>query len=228
MFNAAGRSALALCTQYEEERRMQDVQYTDRYKRAYMNVKHHVVMDLEGRVGPMDADNSPTDMHEVIGQRLPEELYFYISKGILGPDVPNYLTSGEVLISLPLGIEDSKIYRQVAGENLAPLREQSMFLLSNTLHRFYQSKTINVRTWYDENADSTVTLRAPPSVIHSIRQWKVPSDRYTAGIKKLQGSTGPFKFALQSLKDSDFVSKTFSPKDSPVRYTFCDPLRFKN
>lgn len=200
---------------------MQDIQYTDLYKRAYMNVKHHVVMDLEGRVGPMDADNSPTDMHEVIGQRLPEELYFYISKGILGPDVPNYLTSGEVLISLPLGIEDSKIYRQVTGENLAPLREQSMFLLSNTLHRFYQSKTIKVRTWYDENADSTVTLRTPPPVIHSIRQWKVPSDRYTVGIKKLQGSTGPFKFAVHSLKDSDFVSKTFASKDSLVRHTFC-------
>ncbi|KAL4866335.1 hypothetical protein BDV12DRAFT_187514 [Aspergillus spectabilis] len=112
MFNAAGRTALGLCAQYDEERRMQDIQYTDLYKRAFMNVKHHVVIDVEGRVGPLDADNSPTDMHEVIGQRLPEELYYYISKGILGPDVPNYLTSAQVLISLPLGVEDTQIYRQ--------------------------------------------------------------------------------------------------------------------
>lgn len=188
MFNAAGRSALALCANYEDERRVQELQYSDRYKRAYMNIKHHVVMDMEGRVGPMNADNSPTDMHDVLGQRLPEELYFYISKGMLGPEIPNYLTSGQVLISLPLGIEDSQIYRQVAGEILAPLREQAMFLLSNTLHRFYQSKTISVRTWYDENADTTITLRTPPPVIHSVRSWKVPSDRYTEGVKKLQVS----------------------------------------
>ncbi|CBF90248.1 MKT1 family protein [Aspergillus nidulans FGSC A4] len=215
MFNAAGRSALALCVQYEEERRMQDLQYTDRYKRAYMNVKHHVIMDMEGRVGVMDAENAPTDMHEVIGQRLPEELYFYLSKGMLGPDVPNYLTSGEVLISLPLGVEDSKIYRKVAGEILAPLREQAMFLLSNHLHRFYQTKTIRVRTWYNENADSTITLRTPPPVIPSIRSWKVSGDRYTEGVKKLQGSSGPFRFAVQSLKDSEFTPKTFASKDTP-------------
>jgi hypothetical protein len=151
-----------------------------------MNVRHHVVMDLEGRVGPLDADNSPTDMHEVIGQRLPEELYFYISKGILGPDVPNYLTSGEVLTSLPLGVEDTEIYRQVAGEKLAPLREQAIGLLSNSLHRFYQVKAIHARTWYDENSDSIINLKTLPSVKDSIRAWKVPSDRYTEGVKKLQ------------------------------------------
>ncbi|RDW62993.1 MKT1 family protein [Aspergillus mulundensis] len=213
MFNSTGRSALSLCGQYEEERRMQDLEYTDRYKRAYMNVKHHVVMDMEGRVGIMDVENAPNDMHEVIGQRLPEELYFYMSKGMLGPDVPNYLTSGEVLISLPLGIEDSQVYRRVAGEILAPLREQAIFLLSNNLHRFYQSKTIHVRTWYNENVDSTITLRTPPQVVHSILSWKISSERYTEGVKKLQGSSGPFKFAVQSLKDTEFASKTFASKN---------------
>ena len=31
-----------------------------------------------------------------------------------------------------------------------------------------------------------------------------------------QSSYGPFRFAVQSLKDSDFVSKSFAGKDSPV------------
>ncbi|KKK24520.1 XPG I-region protein [Aspergillus ochraceoroseus] len=215
LFNSAGRSALNLCTQFEEDGRMPDPQYTDRYKRAFVTVKHHVLMDVDGKVGPMDADNSPTDMHELIGQRLPEELYFYLSKGILGPDIPNYLTSGEVLISLPLGVEDTEIYRQIAGETLTPIRTQAICLLSNSLHRFYQVKVIQVRTWYDEKSDSSINLKTLPSVKDSIRSWKVRNDQFTEGVQKLHGSCGLFRFAVQSLKDSDFVSKTFSSNDTP-------------
>lgn len=31
-----------------------------------------------------------------------------------------------------------------------------------------------------------------------------------------QESAGPFRFAVQSLKDKDFVPKSFAAKDSPV------------
>ncbi|GKZ20091.1 hypothetical protein AbraIFM66951_008189 [Aspergillus brasiliensis] len=217
MFNAAGRSALALCAQFEEDRRMQELEYTDRYKRACMTVKHHVYIDVDGRVGPMDQENASSDIHAVIGLRLPEELYFYLSKGILGPDVPNYLTSGEVLISLPLGVEDTEIYRQVAGSALTPIRTQSICLLSNSLHRFYQTKVINVRTWFDEKSPSTINLRDLPPVKDSIQSWKIPTEQLPESLQKLQaslGSCGRFQFAVQSLKDSDFVAKSVATKDS--------------
>jgi hypothetical protein len=45
IFNQAGRNALALCAQFEEDRRVQELQYADAYKRAFMTVKHHVIMD---------------------------------------------------------------------------------------------------------------------------------------------------------------------------------------
>ncbi|PYI11107.1 PIN domain-like protein [Aspergillus sclerotiicarbonarius CBS 121057] len=131
MFNAAGRSVLALCSQFEEDRRMQELQYTDRYKRTLMTVKHHVYIDVDGKVGPMDPENASSDIHELIGLRLPEELYFYLSKGILGPDVPNYLTSGEVLISLPLGVEDT----EVAIELSAPVLSDQVDRRANMVRR---------------------------------------------------------------------------------------------
>ena len=186
MFNVAGRNALALCAQFEEDRRMQELQYTDCYKRAYMTVKHHVHMDVDGKVAPMDPENTSSDMHELIGQRLPEELYFYLSKGVLGADIPNILASGEVLISLPLGVEDTAIYRQVVGDTLMPIRSQSICLLSNSLHRFYQTKVINVRTWYDERSDRTINLKTLPSVKETIQSWKINNGQLPEGVKKLQ------------------------------------------
>jgi hypothetical protein len=187
MFSAAGRNAITLCTQFEEDRRVQDLQYLDRYKRAFITVKHHVLMDVDGKVGPLDPGHVPSDMHELIGQRLPEELYFYLSKGILGPNVPNYLTSGEVLLSLPLGVEDSEIYRHLVVDLLMPIRTKSICLLSNSLHRFYhQTKVINVRAWFDDKSDRSINLKALPSVKETIQGWKIRSEQFPERIKKPQ------------------------------------------
>lgn len=221
MFNATGRSALTLCAQYEEDRRMQELQYTDRYKRAYMIVKHHVYMDVEGRVGPMEPETTSSDLHELIGQRLPEELYFYLSKGVLGPDVPNYLTSGEVRISLPLGTEDSEIYRQLVGDTLTPIRSQSISLLANSLHRFYQTKVIQIRPWFDEKSERNINLKSIPSLKETIQPWKIPETQLPESVKKLQAPRGSFKFAIQSVNTSDFTSRSFATKDTPVCLHIC-------
>lgn len=186
MFNIAGRNALAICAQFEEDRRVLDLQYTDRYKRAYMTVKHHVFIDVDGKVSPMNSEQTSSDVHELIGQRLPEELYFYLSKGVLDADIPNYLTGGEVLVSLPLGVEDTTIYRQLVGDTLMPIRTQAICLLSNSLHRFYQTKVINVRTWFDERSDRSINLKTLPSVKDTIQSWKINNGDLPEGIKKLQ------------------------------------------
>ncbi|KAJ5246185.1 XPG N-terminal [Penicillium chermesinum] len=216
MYNSAGRNALTLCAQYEEDRRMQEFQYTDLYKRAYMNVKHHVYMDVDGRVALMEPETASSDMHEIIGQRLPEELYFYLSKGILGPDIPNFLTSGEVRISLPLGAEDTEVYRQLVGDTLTPIRIQSISLLTNSLHRFYQVKEITVRPWFDENSDRKTNLKSIPSVKETIQGWKVKNESLPESIQKLQAPRGTLKFAVQSLNDPDFVATSSAKQENPV------------
>lgn len=216
MFNAAGRSALTLCAQFDDDRRMQELQYADLYKRAFMVVKHHILIDVEGRVGPMDSENASSDMHELIGQRLPEELYFYLSKGIIGADVPNYLTSGQVRITLPLGTEDTEIYRQLVGDILTPIRTQSMCLLANSLHRFYQTKVVQIRPWFDENSERSVNLKGIPSVKETIKSWKIHSEKFPDNVKNIQAPRGSLKFAVQSLSHADFTSQTFANKDVPV------------
>lgn len=185
MFNTASRNVTSLCTQFEEDRRLHDLQYLDRYRRALMTVKHHVILDVDGRVSLLDSENATSDMHELIGQRLPEELYFYMSKGILGAHIPNCLTSGEVVLSLPLGAEGSDIYRRLVGELLMPIRTQSICLLSNSLHRFYQKKEISIRTWYDPKADRTIRLKDLPSVRDEVITWKVKTDVLPAEVRKL-------------------------------------------
>ncbi|KAJ5653987.1 XPG N-terminal [Penicillium lividum] len=216
MFNSAGRTALGMCAQYEEDRRMVEFQYVDRYKRAYMSVKHHVYMNVDGQVVPLEPETTSSDLHEIIGQRLPEELYFYLSKGLLGPDVPNYLTLGEVRLSLPLGAEDTEIFRQLVGDTLTPIRTQSICLLANSLHRFYQTKVIDIIPWFDESSKRKISLKGIPSVKETIQSWKISSSQFPESVKKLQAPLGSFKFAVQSLNTADFVPKSFATKETPV------------
>ncbi|KAK2744408.1 hypothetical protein FQN57_004305 [Myotisia sp. PD_48] len=172
IFNSGGRNAITLCTNFDEDQRVHDLQYLDRFKRAFAIVKHHIVLHMDGTVGPLDVENSSSDIHELIGQRLPEELYFYMSQGMIGPRIPNWLTSGDVMLSLPLGAEDTDIYRRLVTEKLHPIRTQTLCLLSNSLHRFYQTKTINVTTWYESKLDS-INLKNSPSIKDKIRSWRV-------------------------------------------------------
>ncbi|PLB38128.1 temperature dependent protein affecting M2 dsRNA replication-domain-containing protein [Aspergillus candidus] len=128
--------------------------------------------------------------------------------------VAPYSAAAQVLISQPVGVEDSEIYRQVVGSILTPIQTQSICLLSNSLHRFYQTKVIHVRPWYDEKSDTSINLKTIPSVRETIQSWKIRTDQLPEGLKKLQASSGPFRFAVQSLKDSDFATKSLSLKDS--------------
>lgn len=186
IFNGAGRSAVSLCSQVEEDGATVELSYADRFKRAFMAVKHHVIMDVDGKVGPLNPDNASSDLHDLIGQRLPEELYFYISKGILGPEVPNWLTSGELVVTPPLGTEDSSIYRRLSGELLTPIRTQALCLLSNSLHRFYQTKIIRLRMWYEEKPEDTIHLKDMLSVKESIASWRLHADQLPQTVQKLQ------------------------------------------
>ncbi|EZF76031.1 hypothetical protein H105_02563 [Trichophyton soudanense CBS 452.61] len=214
MFNSAGRNALALCAQFEEDQRVHDLDYMDRFKRAFMTVKHHVIMDVDGKVGPLDPENASSDLHELIGQRLPEELYFYISKGILGSRIPNWLTSGELLLTLPLGTEDTPVYRRLLTENLPPIRTQALCLLSNSLHRFYQTKVINVRAWYDDKTDKSIHLKDLPSVKDTISSWRLGSKQLPESVQKFQENYPLLTSCLSALNDQGFVSKSSSPKDA--------------
>ena len=90
------------------------------------------------------------------------------------------------MLSLPLGAEDSEIYRRLVGELLTPIRTQSLCLLSNSLHRFYQTKSIAIRTWYEEKPTRSINLKDLPSVKESIISWKHRSEQLPEDVRSPQ------------------------------------------
>ena len=189
LLNPSNRSVLQLCHQFRDDSQVQRLQYVDRYKKAIMTIKHHVVLEASGKVLPLDFEHSPGDVHEFVGQRLPEELYFYISRGMLGPQIPNWLTSGEIILSIPGGCGDSEVYHRFIADQLNELRTQSLGLLSNSLNRYYHARSISVKLRFvDDKRDRAINLRELPSIKETISKWKVHEDKFPESIGKLQVS----------------------------------------
>lgn len=168
-----GRSVIQLCHQWRDDPLVQALDYEDKYKRAVLSLKHHVVLDKEGKAILMGSEYEAGDAHEFIGLRLPEELYFYISRAMLGPRVPNWLTSGEIDLTLPVGCEDTEAYRHLLGNQLTSLQIQTICLLSNSMNRFYQTRNIKIKTWYAKETQKTVNMKEEPSVKDRLVGWKV-------------------------------------------------------
>jgi hypothetical protein len=176
MLNTAGRNVIQLCQQFREDPQVMLLQYADRYKKAIMTIRHHVVLQQGNKIEPVDRAHAPGDVHEFIGQRLPEELFDYISKGMMGAQIPNWLATSEVSLSLPAGAQDSEAYRKLVVDQLNPIRETTLKLVSESMHRYYQSRTIKISPWFERDTTSlTITIRDVPAVASQLDFWKIKS-----------------------------------------------------
>ncbi|KAL2402746.1 Post-transcriptional regulator MKT1 [Exophiala dermatitidis] len=210
LLNGAGKSVLQLCNYHRDHPQVQALKYTDRYKKATMTIRHHVVMEKNGVVAPLNFDEAPGDVHEFVGQRLPEELFFYISKGLLAPTIPNWLTSGEIVLSLPGGVLDSEPYRKLVIELLNPYRTESLKILAESLHYYYQSRIIKVSSWVPQDTSNlTIELRNTPSWKGKLTLWRVRGADIEPIVSNA-GNHGLFLPCLRWLKDSSSAEKTIT------------------
>ncbi|KAI9733347.1 MAG: hypothetical protein M1834_003431 [Cirrosporium novae-zelandiae] len=217
MMHSLGRNVTGLVNHYQDDPQLGNSQYLDKYRRAFMAVKHHVVMTADGKVEPFDVEHAPSDVHEFIGQRLPDELYFYVFCGVLSPRVPNWLTSGRIVVQPPFDEANSEDYRKLVQDQLNPLRTQALSLLSNSLHRFYHSKEISIRCWFEDRIDRNdrvISLKGLPSLKNTIADWNVHSQLLDTQSRKINVPLRSLRFAVSSLADRDFAAKSITPKDT--------------
>ena len=185
----SGGNVSTICNQYADDEEVQRLDYLGRYKQAMAGIRHHVVITSEGNIETLDKNNAPHDLHDCVGQRLPEELNMYLSRGMIRPRVLNWLASGTILILAPYDGGDSKVYQNLVRQQLEPLRRQTLSLLADSLNRYYQRKEITTKYWFDSNSLSSVNIKdLLPSPKDSINAWNVKEDamldrRQTLGVR---------------------------------------------
>lgn len=236
-----GVNGHGLCLHYQDEPAMQALDYLDRYRKSFLAVKHHIVLSSDGRLEPLNKNDAPGDMHAFMGQRLPDELYFYLSRGVVSPRVLYWRMSGEIMESPPLDGGSSPAYHELVRDKLAPHRSSALSLLSYSLHRFYQHRDVVLKCWFDLEEGKTLAIGGVADTSSAIAGWNVhlaTIEQKAADLKVLlkscvifinfadavcQRNISSLAFAVDSLRDSDFAKKTIKPKTSDHK-----PLRTKD
>jgi hypothetical protein len=204
LLNTSQRSVLSLCNLYRDDPDVSRLDYATRYKKTLMTIRHHVILEMDGKVSPLDFPNAPGDVHDFVGQNLPEELFFYISRGLIGPEVPTWLTSGEINLQLPGSVPDNDVYRNLVIDQLHPIRIQALRMLSEPLNYYYKGRIIKTTSWIDRSPP-IINLKEEPDLRPRL-QWKVTS---------VVPSSPTLLSCLKALSDKEFVSKSLSKHPQP-------------
>ena len=183
---SCGHSATQVCAHYSSDASVKALRYLDRYKRAATSIRYHIVITNQGDIEPKDKEHAPHDLNSCIGNRLPEELNMYLSRGMIRPRVLNWLASGQILLTAPYDGGDSLEYQNLVRNQLEPMRTQAISLLADSLHRYYQRKELATKVWFDAEYEAKTNVKDfLPSPKDRISEWNVKGDAVLGQRRKL-------------------------------------------
>lgn len=188
-------------------------EFIELFKKARTAVKHSVILNGKGEIVLTRNDSAAADMHEVISQRLPDEIYYYLSRGVVGPRVLNWRTRGEIFEIPPLDGGSSPAYQQLVTQKLAPLRTRTMALINPMLHRYYQKKDVELVSWNNESSKQALNVPDASAPLQSANRWRVKKE-VLAKISdaKLDIREEPLLFAVTLLSDEKIAQETLTEK----------------
>ncbi|KAG8530353.1 uncharacterized protein KY384_004855 [Bacidia gigantensis] len=207
---AARGNVSQVCSQYPDAS-LKEI-WLDKFKQTMIIIKHHVIITAEGEVESLEKAQAPIDTHLCIGLRLPEELYMYLSRGLIGTRVLNWLTRGEIDVPTPLAGSDTAICQRFVRGELGPLRQQATCLLTDGLHRYYQRAEYKSHFWFDMNIEEKFKpVDVSPSPRSQVSKWNVKKDALDKA-KVGDALPGSLLFATRSLQDAEYAKQTITPK----------------
>ncbi|OAL46646.1 PIN domain-like protein [Pyrenochaeta sp. DS3sAY3a] len=81
--------------------------YVDRFRKAKLAVKNHPVYTDDGKIEPMNLSQLPNDAVQYLGQRLPDEIFHYMSRGLIDPRILQWRTTCEIFEVPPMDSGES-------------------------------------------------------------------------------------------------------------------------
>ena len=241
-------NVLRLCDHYSQDARMVQIDWEDRYMRAVQAVEHMIVLFKYDLVKPRTyrdeprSARAPSDIHELVGLALPEELYYYMYRGLIGPRVLNWLMSGKIKVCAPYAGGESEQYRKLVKEQLQPWRMQALALLAFSINRYYQQKEIAVSFWFGSELEQKFNMKDFNSPKAVLSTWRVrdkhlgerlaqlnvmiilrkeySNDAYKNKSQSKNYAPGSLAFAIHSLTDVRFAVESISQKLSAYEVQF--------
>ncbi|WVQ75844.1 hypothetical protein IAR50_005477 [Cryptococcus sp. DSM 104548] len=207
--------------------------YTEAFWKARLAIKFSLVLTTEGQCVPLPTviapqqqaftvQDVPADLEDIFSPKLPDEIYFYICRGIISTQVVGWVSSGTIVEQQPLleTNEYRRFIKDVITEGPTSPRCTTIALLLDCIHREWSSKRINVQYWFDpyvagNNRGPNLVPYSDPltqSLIARCQDWMVPMFSLEMELRRQNSSTIDLKLCLSALATEELVNKTFKPK----------------
>lgn len=120
-----------------------DPNYFERFQRALCAVAFQPILSADGAVQLTNKIGLPLprDLHEVLGRRLPDLCYWYLQKGLMGTELLAAAQWGWLDDDPHFSVANAPAYAELQ-RLLLPLRQQSLALTVQPLHRYFSVKDI--------------------------------------------------------------------------------------
>ncbi|KAJ6580802.1 XPG I-region protein [Mycena capillaripes] len=167
-------------------------------------------------VGPTAAE-VPTDLHEVFTHRLPDEVFFYLSRGLLGPQALVWLTGGQIVEGPPLDngetTEYKRFVKEVVTDGQTGPRATALALLSSVAHPFWANRKVAGFFWFEQpgpHAQKAVQHNAPQTVqlAERVSGWNVSYAVVEEELRRQNSSTIDFALCLGATSSERLAART--------------------
>ena len=207
------KSGQAAVAAFGDHPAVKTTQYPDQYARSRAMVKYSMILSSEGTVLPLPlaittstppsssqgnnhhppphhhptAADIPSDLHEIFTHRLPDEIYYYLSRGLLGPQSLVWLTTGQIYEGPPLDNGETTEYRrfvkEVITEGQTGPRATTLALISSVCHNFWANRKVTPYFWFEQPTSPTHPTKAlvahnspqTSQLVDRVGGWMVPS-----------------------------------------------------
>lgn len=185
----------------EQQHQLKSMQYPEHYARTRSMIKYSLILSSDGTVVPLPlaspstpnhshsnhhahhptAGDIPSDLHDIFTHRLPDEIYFYLSRGLMGPQALVWLTSGQIIENPPLDNGETNEYRrfvkEVITEHPTGPRATALALVSSVAHTFWHKRVVSAHFWFEQgNTQKNVLHNSAQTIAlaERVTGWHVP------------------------------------------------------
>lgn len=195
------KSGHAAVSAFAEHPTVKNIQYPDQYARTRSMVKYSIIFSSEGSAVPLPlsipstpshgpnhhphhptAADIPQDLHDIFTNRLPDEVYFYLSRGLLGPQALVWLTSGQIMEPPPLDNGETTEYRRFVKEVITDgqtgPRATALALISSVSHTSWHNRKVLGNFWFEVPHGAKPIQHSSPQTLQladRVSGWNVSS-----------------------------------------------------
>lgn len=192
------KSGFGAVNAFQDHPGVKQTQYVEQFARTRSMIKFSLILSADGSVQPLPlalnatlsqgshhtTTDVPRDLEDIFTGRLPDEVYYYLSRGLIGPQALIWLTSGQIMEIPPLDNGETGEYKrfvkEILTEGTSGPRATALALVSKVLHTSWQNKKVQPWFWFDpQNSMSgkPVSHNAPQTIqlVERVSSWAVTS-----------------------------------------------------